>query len=278
MGETGKASNKKPSGNKPPAQKTAAKPKAFMLKMRLVAPDGTPFAGKYYRVKWGDKIHPPKALPPRQTDKDGALSELLHGGSSTVPQGELQVIEHGSNGEAVVWSIPIQIVDDPPAAALPAIEPFPLAPNAGASQDELIEYEKELTRYMMRVLAPLREKMQEFLQTWDAMRQVVTTLPLPPSPTASDGELWAAWVSLNMAYALVSAGYEAAWRLWNLANLPQDKEPSFPIFGSDVPPLQRALARFARMRGVSAAFPMVAVPDELKNVQAVHDKRSLLRP
>jgi hypothetical protein len=130
----------------------------------------------------------------------------------------------------------------------------------------------------MRVLAPIREHLEEFYQQWDAVRNVVTTLPPRPSPTASDPELWAAWVALVQAYALVQAGYEASWRLWNLAHLPVDKEPSFPIFGSDVPPLQRALARFARIRGVSGVFIMSAVPDELKNVQEVHDKRGPMRP
>lgn len=258
----------------------AAKPKSFMLKMRLTAPDGAPFADKSYRVKWGNKLTPPPSLPPRQTDKDGALSILLDGGPVGAPQGELQIIDRdrAKGTENVVWRIPLQIADDPPAAALPAIEPMPAPPPAGASNEVQEEYEKELARYEMRILVPLREHMVEFLQQWEAVRNVVTTLPLPPSPTMTDSELWAAWVMLCQAYALVQAGYEASWRLWNLAHLPVDKEPSFPIFGSDVPPLQRALARFARMRSVSAAFPMVAVPDELKNVQAVHDKRGPVRP
>jgi hypothetical protein len=258
----------------------AAKPKSFMLKMRLTQPDGTPFAERSYRVKWGNKLIPAEALPPRKTDKDGALGMLLDAGPAGAPQGELLVVERDrvSAKETVVWKIPLRIVDDPPAAALPAIETMPVPPAEGSSDEVVTEYEKELARYEMRVLVPIREHMVEFLQQWDAVRNVVTTLPLPPSPTATDSELWAAWVLLCQAYALVQAGYEASWRLWNLAHLPVDKEPSFPIFGSDVPHLQRALSRFARIRGVTTGFPMVAVPDELKNVQAVHDKRGPMRP
>ena len=40
------------------APPVAAKPQGFLLKMRLVAPDGTPFSGKSYRVQWGPKTVP----------------------------------------------------------------------------------------------------------------------------------------------------------------------------------------------------------------------------
>ena len=256
---------------------SAAKPRSFMLKMRLVAPDGAPFADKSYRVMWGTKLYPPAPLPARKTDKDGALSMLLEGGPTA---GELQVIDRDpvSGKETVVWSIPLQIADDPPAAALPAIEPMPAPPADGATDQQTEEYEKELVRYRARVLAPIREHMQEFLQEWDAVRNVVTTMPLPPSPTTTDDELWAAWVVLSQAYALVSAGYEAAWRLWNLADLPLDREPSFPLMGSDVEKLQRSVSRFARRRGPGSGVPLIAVPGELDKLKEIHDKRGSLNP
>ena len=138
MGETGKASNKKPSGNKPPAQKTAAKPKAFMLKMRLVAPDGTPFKHRPYRIKWGDKVLPPEGKPPYETDGQGAISLLLDQGPTFGAVGELRMVtkDRGGQGpETVVWIIPLKIPDSPFIAPLPGVGEAPVKPDANAGAD-----------------------------------------------------------------------------------------------------------------------------------------------
>jgi hypothetical protein len=255
--------------------KVAAKPKGFLLKMRLVAPDGTPFGSRRYRIAWGNKLYPPASAPHAITDRAGSISMLLDGSIET---GELMLFEIVNGADRVVWSIPLQIAVDPPLAALPAIAPMPPPPPTTASPQQIVDYQKELARYRSTVLVELRERLQEMLQEWNQVQTVVTTLPLPPSPTSTDSELWAAWVLLSAGYALLSAGYEASWRLWNMALLPLEKEPEFPFFGSDVPKLERALGRFGRKRGDTSLGNLTGVPDALAEIINVHDKRGSLAP
>ena len=279
MGETGKASNKKPSGNKPPAQKTAAKPKAFMLKMRLVAPDGTPFAGRQYRVRWGSKIVPASPKPPLTTGDRGDVKVLLDAPLSGAPQGVLLLLEQVGSTEVVVWSIPLQITQDSAPVGMPGISvaPAPPAPShiRVDNWDERREYEENMRRYRETVVKTLRERMIEFWQAWDDIdTTVVSVLPLPPLQDASDDELWEAWQAFVAAYALVLNGYEAAWRLYNLGNLPIAREPTLPFLGSDFYALLRALTRFAYRTNLETPLPWPLDASSLKvyleHIKVIH--------
>jgi hypothetical protein len=213
-----------------------------------------------------------------RTDDEGHVQELLDM-SKGVREGELQMTDLSADGkETVVWTIPIQAVEEPPAAALPGIEPFPLPPPASAPPSAMVDYEQQLGQYRARVLAPLKERLIELIQVWDQTQTSITTMPLPGPRTASDPELWGAWVVLCNAYAMIVGGYEAAWRLWNLADLPLDTEPKFPILSSDVPDILDALARFRRRRGILDPVPLSGVLDALDGVKEVHDGSGLLIP
>jgi hypothetical protein len=255
--------------------KVVAKPKSFLLKMRLVGPDGMPFVDRRFRIIWGRKAYPPQNLPPDVTDQDGAISVLLDGVAET---GEVVFYESVNGVERAVWSVPLQVAADPPIAALPAIAPMPPPPPSSASPQQVADYEKQLVRYRALVLVELRERLHEMLVEWNQVRDVVTTLPLPPAPSASDHELWAAWVLLSTAQAVLCAGFECSWRLWNLGLLPKDKEPSFPFFGSDVPGLLRAVGRFTRKRGDTGMPIFDGMPDALPEIVKVHDKRGAVAP
>jgi hypothetical protein len=257
---------------------TVAKPKGFILKMRLVAPDGTPFANRWYRVQWGNAVFPPPEQPAHQTDKDGALVMLLPAGSKTKPQGSLFVLDHDGTIEKTAWRIPLHIVDDPLAAALPELGQVPAPPTAGASADAWENYKNEVIKFRDTLLVPYREKLYLFEQEWEALREIVTWLPRPPKPNAPEEELIQAWSMFRAAHALASAAYETAWRLWNLAHLPLYAEPSYPLRGSDVPFLLRALARFARKRGERAQYHFDAAEKELDNLKRAHDLRGPLNP
>lgn len=261
------------------AEFTVVKPMGFVLKMRLVAPDGTPFSSRFYRVNWCGKTYPPANLPPHQTDAEGSLQELLDSSQTPLVQlGELQVIEMNGPTEQVMWSIPLQIVEDPPSSVLPGTEDFPPPPGVGATEDDITEYTKTLAGHFIRVVPQLRNRLPEFYRAWDQLKLNVISLPLPPEPTANDWELAQAWAMLNGAHILVSDGFEVAWRLWNLADLPLAREPSFPLFGSDVEMLLRSLNRFARRRGPGPVLILMTMPDEVEKVKKTHDRRGPLVP
>ena len=61
-----------------------------------------------------------------------------------------------------------------------------------------------------------------------------------------------------------------------LAKVPLAKEPSFPLFGSDVEMLLRSLNRFVRRRGHGPVLLLMTLVDELENVKKTHDNRGPL--
>ena len=260
----------------------AVKPMGFVLKMRLVAPDGTPFSSRFYRVNWCGKTYPPANLPPHQTDTEGSLQELLDASQSPLVQlGELQMLEMRGSLEQVMWSIPLQIVDDPPISVLPGIEgpPMPTIAGTSATEEEISAYILRLAEYLVHVVPALRQRLPEFSRAWGQIKGQVTTLG--EMPQLGDSDVWdvaieLAWLRLCDAQLRVTAGFEAAWRLWNLADLPLAKEPSFPLFGADVEMLLRALSRFARRRGAGPVVMMMTILDELEKVKKAHDDRGPL--
>ncbi len=122
----------------------------------------------------------------------------------------------------------------------------------------------------------------EIEQAWKALAEVVTALPQPPQRGASDGELWKAFEVFAYFAALVSNGYEAAWRLYNLADLPLDEEPSLPFLASTFEALLRALDRFGYRHALPAPLArpvnVAEIPLYLQKIQEVHDQRGRLVP
>lgn len=240
-----------------------AKPQGFVLKMRLVAPDGAPFAGKKYRVKWGPKLIPEPPLPPRSTGPNGELAMLLDAPMSVAPQGTLLVIEQSGPAETVVWSIPLQLAIEPAPTGMPGIDRAPAPPPATAPQSEIQRHQDEVARHRIKVVAQLRERIYEFWQAWDELDATISVLPLPPLPSASDDELWEAWQHFVKIFDLVVKGYEAAWRLYNLADLPTGFEPTLPFLASDLEKLRRAMDRFAFRHKQDAPIPLPEFWDDM---------------
>lgn len=248
-----------------------AKPAGFLLKMRVVAPDGVPFRNRPFRVKWGNTLS-----APGKTDADGAISIHLDAGTLSAPQGEVQFMS-GSD-EMVVWSIPLQIADEPEPITLEGLEdigPAPAPPSANAGPDEIQAYDQECVRHRDRIVMHIREHIEEFEQIWDEPRIDASILPPPPPRMVSNDELLDAWNKLLESGAIVHDEYEAAFRLWNLADLPLPNEPSLPFMTSDREMLERAMARFAYRHGLTADEPMTGILEKLK---AVHDKQGSVAP
>ncbi|MEZ4301410.1 MAG: hypothetical protein R3B70_41130 [Polyangiaceae bacterium] len=259
-----------------------AKPQGFVLKMRLVAPDGTPFFGKKYRVKWGPKMIPEPPAPPRTTGSNGDILMLLDAPMATPPAGILHVIEMNGPQETVVWSIPLQVAADPAPTGLPGIDRAPAPPPLTAPPSEVQRYEDEVRSYRARVLAQLRERLYELWQAWDELDAVFSVLPPPPLASATDDEMWEAWQLFMELFSLVSKGYEAAWRLYNMADLPTPFEPALPFLASDVDLLRRAIDRFAYRHGQEAPIEWAALgarmDDLLDRIVATHDRRHDMHP
>ncbi|MFO0758616.1 MAG: hypothetical protein U0359_19135 [Byssovorax sp.] len=253
-----------------------------MLKMRLVSPAGTPFADRGYRVVWNGKTIPEPPAPPEKTGTEGDLSMLLDAPLSVAPQGSLHVVDDAGGKETVVWSIPLQVVVDPPPTGLPGIDVAPTPPPAGATQREIEQYDDEMVRHRAKVLVQLHERLFELWQVWDDIERVVSVLPLPPEPGASDDDLWQAWQAFVEAYALVVNGYEAAFRLYNLADLPLDQEPSLPFLGADFYKLLRAMTRFAYRHKQSVPLPWPLTGTDVKpyldEIIKTHDNRGPVSP
>ncbi len=258
-----------------------AKPQGFVLKMRLVAPNGTPFAGKKYRLKWGPKLIPEPPLPPRTTGPNGDLTMLLDAPMSMPPQGTLLVIEQSGPMETVVWSIPLQLAQDPAPTGIPGIDRAPAPPPATAPQSEIQRHQDEVARYRIKVVAQLRERIYEFWQAWDDLSTVISVLPLPPLP-GSDDDLWNAWQQFMEVFDRVMKGYEAAWRLYNLADLPTDFEPTMPFLASDLEKVHRAIERFAFRHDLEAPIPWPLPAEDMdeyvNEIIKTHDRRQRLSP
>lgn len=111
----------------PPA--VPAKPQGFIFKMRLVAPNGTPFGSMKYRLKWGSKLIPEPPLPPRTTGPNGEIAMLLDAAAAVPPQGVLLAIDQAGPNENIVWSIPLQLAQDPPPTGMPGIDRAPRSPR-----------------------------------------------------------------------------------------------------------------------------------------------------
>ena len=143
-------------------------------------------------------------------------------------------------------------------------------------------YDDELARHRAKVIAALRGRLVEFLQAWDDLDRVVSVLPLPPGASASDGELWEGWQAFVEAHALIVNGYEAAFRLYNLADLPLDQEPTLPFLGSDFYKLLRAMTRFAyrHKQETPLPWPLSAevVKPYLDEIIKTHDAMGPLVP
>jgi len=263
-------------------KQVAAKPQGFMLKMRLVAPDGTPFFQKWYRVKWGEKLIPPQSKPPMQTDSNGAVSVLLDAGRSAPPQGMLYVLERSTQNERVVWSIPLNIVEDPVPIALPKLDDFPVPPPQGASQERMEQHRQEVVDFIGRFVLPINEVPPVLEVPMRALRDIVATSPAGQEQHGTDDALWKAWEAFCVVFTLALHGYEAAWRLWNLGDLPLIEEPTFALLASDYEMLLRALDRFAYRHGLTSPLPRPATPDMVKacldKIREVHDQRGIVSP
>ncbi len=253
------------------SDRVPAKPPGFLLKMRVLAPDGVPFRERPFRVKWGDTLYPLPPKVPFKTDGDGALSIHLGEAMLTCPQGELQFID--GSGETVIWAIPLQIADEPEPLTLEGLEnvgPVPAPPVGAPSPDVIQAYDEECIRRRARVLAHIREHIRAFEQLWEDPVIDATQLPPVPPRIASDDELWDAWNKIVETAALAHDDYEAAFRLWNLADLPLPEEPMLPFMGSDLERLRRAASRFAYRHGLASDATWRQILDHLV---AVHDKR-----
>jgi len=265
---------------------TPARPPAFVLKLRLVSPTGKPFAKKRYRVKWGEKWFPQSPNEIVQTDENGALSVVLEGDTPR-PMPSVGAV-HVMDGDMVVWSIPLQICAPPPPVAMPELgidEQPPEPPGETATQDEIRQYEMEAEKYRVLVLDKLTkdEKIVAFEQAWDGLRQVVSGLPGKIHKGISGAQLIFDWELFCLYFALVIHGYEAAWRLWNMNDLPLPEVPTFELLASDRDHLIRALERFARRHGLPPP-PIMRQPSAdmveqcLKQVIEVHDRRGKVDP
>lgn len=265
-------------------KQAVAKAPGFVLKMRLVAPNGMPFKFRLFRVEWGGKLHPPAAMPPLQTDGQGALSILLDKIPVTAPSGELRVVSREGGKETILWSIQLLVPDDTPLSTMPAIEPAPQEPDpTSASPDEIVDYTDQMDRYRARVVNEVKEHRIDFFREWDEVAPMVTFLRNKPSLTELDRDIYEAWRQLMLAYAFVLNGYEASWRLWNLADLPLDDEPTLPFLAADFQKLLRALDCFGLRFDLPPLVlrddgPPEALPAYLEKLKQVHDKRGPLVP
>ncbi len=84
-----------------------------------------------------------------------------------------------------------------------------------------------------------------------------------------------------LAYTAMVDAYQAAFRLWNLADLPLWVEPAIEMLSSDRELLLRAVQRFAFRHGL-AQLPEPPTPESFKpilqKIQEVHDVRGSVRP
>ncbi|MEZ4295388.1 MAG: hypothetical protein R3B70_10465 [Polyangiaceae bacterium] len=259
-----------------------AKPQGFLLKMRLMAPDGTPFSGKKYRVKWGAKMVPEPPAPPRTTGGNGDIVLLLEAPGPTPPAGVLHMIEATGPQETIVWSIPLQIAQDPAPTGMPGIDRAPAPPPPTAPPSEVKRYDDEVRSYRVRVIGQLRERLYEFWQAWSELRAVLGLLPPPPLQPANDDELWLAWQMFMKVFALATKGYEAAWRLYNMADLPTQFEPTMPFLASDLEMLRRAMDRFAYRHGQETPIDWSTIvermDEHLERILRTHDQRHDMNP
>ncbi len=268
------------------AATTAAKPQGFVLRMRLLSPSGRPFAKKQFRVKWAGKTYPLNQSDIWETDTNGSLSVLLEARPVGVPPGgedALQVLD----SERVVWSVPLQVGEDPPPVAMPELdidEAPPTPPGEGASQQEELEYQTKLVHFENLVLARLAkdEKLVVFQQSWDQLRDVVSALPGRITKGTSPGQLMVNWELFCYYFALVIRGYEVAWRLWNLGDLPLMEAPTIQLLALDQEFLIRALDRFSFRFGLPVrsrdGVTPAMVEQCLKTAIDVHDRRGRVDP
>lgn len=263
------------------AAQTAAKPQAFVLKMRVVQPDGTPFFSRLFRVKWGEALFPPENKDPLQTDRDGALSVLLPAPPPVAPQGEVRFVERIDRTEIVVWSIPVQVAEPAPLFPFPAlIESYvpPLSAAGAGGQPDLAERRR---RYMEDAVRKIREDLGELYRFWGDHQDILGVLPPVPLATDPDGVLEQFLDEVILAYTAVVDAYQAAFRLWNMADLPLWEEPTIEMLSSDGELVLRAVQRFAFRQGL-AQLPVPPTPESFKpilqRIQEVHDARGAIRP
>ncbi|MBK8259606.1 MAG: hypothetical protein IPK82_43990 [Polyangiaceae bacterium] len=265
------------------AGNVSAKPAGFVLKMRLVASDGTPFFRKWFRVKWGEKLIPPPSQPPLQTGRHGELSVLLEAPMARTPQGYLRVVDRDGPTETVRWTIPIQVAEEV-VSGFPVTERAPTPPpEPTPSQDSVEDYEKRLIKHKVKIVQSLRERMTEFWGEWDDVRPYGgPNFPLKPQIGASDDEMWEAWRNFLQAFALKLHGYESAWRLWNMADLPLDDVPQVEFLIAQLEQLVRAMERFAMRQGLPSPFSIpveaTVVETVLNQLKTVHDQRGKVVP
>lgn len=263
---------------------TAAKPQGFVLKMRIVQPDGTPFFSRSFRVKWGEALFPPENKEPFQTDKDGAFSVLLPEPPPVAPQGEVRFVDRSDRNEIVRWVIPVQIADPAPLFPFPALLSGYVPPPSHVEPSAQAEQADRRTKYEQDVIRQIRENLGELQRFWGEMNQIVAVLPDAPLTSDPDARLIEAWEAAVLAYTAMVNGYEAAFRLWNMADLPLLLEPSIALLGADRDLLLRAIGRFAHRHALSSspAPPTFATPELLQpvfqKIKDVHDKRDGLRP
>jgi hypothetical protein len=261
-------------------QGASAKPPGFLLKMRLVTPRGVPLARKRFRVEWGDKVYPLRGNEKWETDDHGALSVLLDEPRPLPPQGRLLMMDD----DRVVWSIALQICEDPPPVALPEIDAgsLPATPADMTVREEVLEYYSALAKVESRVAVQLEEKILELRKAWEQMAAIGAVLPGMDWEQHTAGDIVAAWRALAAAFALIIRGYEAAWRLWNLAALPLNEPPTVKLLASDTEALLRALDRFAYLHGLAAPLPRPVTPEAVgatvAKIQETHDKRGRVDP
>lgn len=264
-----------------PAQNTAAKPPGFLLKMRLIQPDGMPFFRRDFRVRWMATLYPPLSRPPFQTDSHGSLSVLLPEPTLASPVGHIEFVDRYENLEIVRWALPIRLADAAPLSPIPAIAEAPILPPPTASPSEQADYRQRHRTYISEAVKIIRENLGEIYRFWNEVDEIVALLPDAPLSTTSDDELWAAWENLTAVHAVLVAGYEAAYRLWNLGDLPILQEPELMFLASDYEMLLRALDRFA-FRHELAPLPSTPTPEAMRPIldklMEAHDQRGLLQP
>lgn len=257
-----------------------AQPPRFHLKMRLCTPNGEVFASRWFRVEWGGKLHPPPSSEPWRTDSHGALEVLLDDAPRASPQGHLHVIDRGEQGDRVVWNIPLYVADAPPPLSLPWDPALATPPHPGASRAEWAAYDAAVLHCDERTLGLLRERWSLFTQAWDEVSRRGATLSTRPERRLPDQELWRKWVELCSAMALAVREYEAAFRLWNLADLTLVRPPSWRSLAACKEALYRAVDRFACRHELPAPLvrPLAEalMPHYLDKIKQAHDDRGPL--